>query len=146
MWRTPGGTWEDYQPVYFDKAFWLNCLWNTRLCLKQRRAAHWACFASLGLNSDLWIIPFTTSSFKLAVWHTGLLHSSISSLFISLESNSAEFSIQDFCFKEVNRLLKFLLRSWIRRFLCVWGCSSSERVKLGQSTGRSAPNVSLKHV
>ena len=63
--------------------FWVNC------DLKQWRAAHWACFASFGLNSDLWIIPFTTSASKLAVWHASPLSSSVCWSLISLESDSA---------------------------------------------------------
>lgn len=54
---------------------------ETKDCdLKQRRAAHCACFASFGLNSDPWIIPFTTSIFfffKLAVWHASPLSSAV---------------------------------------------------------------------
>lgn len=67
--------------------FWflpLNCDLKQQVVIWNKRAPHWACCASSGLNSDLWLIPFTTSLFKLAVWHSSALISSTGSSLISL--------------------------------------------------------------
>lgn len=58
-------------------------MWNKGLWFETKEGSTLSMFC-FGLNSDPGIIPFTTSSFKLAVWHASPLSSSVCCSLISL--------------------------------------------------------------